>query len=349
MTRIASSTLIRVILGLGMFLLLSSLPAFAQKTDVITIDNGDRVTCEIKTLRQGRVQIKTDYTESYLLEWVHVVSVQSDRTFIAELTSGERVTGSLSRGSEDGRIVVNTPEGPVEFDRNQIVTLMQLEDNWWRRWDGTVDLGASASKANNRTQVNLDLRMNHKTEKTFKLIHAMVDNSNRSDADPISREVFSGMYALQVSPKWDALGLAKYEHNQELGLDHRVTLGAGGGRQIWATPKSEFLLIGGVLGLTEKYRSETNGHESTELFFGAKYALFLFGRHETSLNLDVDIMPGLSEKGRLRGQADLSLRHKLFKDFHVGASLWTTYDSLPRVSDFETWDWGVVTSIGLSF
>ncbi len=333
--------------GLGIFLFLSSLSAFAQKTDVITIDNGDRVTCEIKELKQGRVRIKTDYTETYLLEWLHVVSVQSDRTFMLLLTSGEWVSGALSPGSEDEKIIVNTDQGPVEYHRDQISTMVQFKDNWWKRWDGTVDLGASANKSNNRTQVNLEVRLNHKTERTYKLIHAMVDYSDRDDAKPISRQAFNGMYALQVKPEWYVLGLGRFEHNEELGLDHRVTLGAGVGRQVFTTPKSDFFLMGGVLGLNEKYVSEASGHDATELFFCAKYALYVFGNHETSLNLDIDLMPSLTDKGRLRGQGDLSLRYKLFKDFHVGVSLWSTYDSRPRVKGFEKWDWGLVTSLGL--
>ena len=35
-------------------------PALAQKTDLIYLENGDRVTGEIKEMEQGRLRLKTD-------------------------------------------------------------------------------------------------------------------------------------------------------------------------------------------------------------------------------------------------------------------------------------------------
>ncbi len=34
--------------------------AIAQKTDVVVFRNGDRLTCEIRTLQRGLLQVKTD-------------------------------------------------------------------------------------------------------------------------------------------------------------------------------------------------------------------------------------------------------------------------------------------------
>jgi hypothetical protein len=41
-------------------LLLSAAPALAQRTDVVTMANGDRVTCEINTLDRGILEVATD-------------------------------------------------------------------------------------------------------------------------------------------------------------------------------------------------------------------------------------------------------------------------------------------------
>lgn len=55
------------------------LPLFArEKTDVIYLNNGDRVTCEIKGLNSGVLDISVDYvlgTQS--LEWSKVKRLES--------------------------------------------------------------------------------------------------------------------------------------------------------------------------------------------------------------------------------------------------------------------------------
>jgi hypothetical protein len=45
---------------LAAVLLLAAAPALAQRTHVVTMANGDRVTCEINTLDRGILEVATD-------------------------------------------------------------------------------------------------------------------------------------------------------------------------------------------------------------------------------------------------------------------------------------------------
>ncbi len=47
------------LVSLGLLAALAD-PAWAAKTDVVTLVNGDRLTCEIKLLSQGRLEVSTD-------------------------------------------------------------------------------------------------------------------------------------------------------------------------------------------------------------------------------------------------------------------------------------------------
>ena len=51
---------IRTALSRAAVCLLVASPVLAQKTDVIVLFNGDRVTCEIRSYDAGRLQVKTD-------------------------------------------------------------------------------------------------------------------------------------------------------------------------------------------------------------------------------------------------------------------------------------------------
>ena len=68
--------------GLAAFL---AAPAWARpKTDVVVLDNGDRVSCEIKKLQRGKLTISTDASGTITLKWSHVVGLQS--TFLYQRT-----------------------------------------------------------------------------------------------------------------------------------------------------------------------------------------------------------------------------------------------------------------------
>ena len=57
-------------------ILAASSTALAQKTDVILLSNGDRVTCEIRSYSAGRLSVKTDIASDINVKWNKIVSVR---------------------------------------------------------------------------------------------------------------------------------------------------------------------------------------------------------------------------------------------------------------------------------
>src|SRR5687768_5703658 len=69
--------------------------AHAQKTDVVTFANGDRITGEVKLLGRGRLEFSTDDAGTLYLEWDKLVSVVSTRRLEVVTGDGRRFLGSL--------------------------------------------------------------------------------------------------------------------------------------------------------------------------------------------------------------------------------------------------------------
>ena len=65
----------------------------------MVLDNGNRITCEIKSLDRGRLKIGTDALETVTVYWQRVVAVASPRLFEVEVESGSRYFGALEGGS----------------------------------------------------------------------------------------------------------------------------------------------------------------------------------------------------------------------------------------------------------
>ena len=71
--------------------------------------NGDRLTCEIKTLNAGSLDVKLDYVDGTIsVEWSEVERLDSKRLFLVTLDDGTVFSGRLS-------IVETPPDAPVQL------------------------------------------------------------------------------------------------------------------------------------------------------------------------------------------------------------------------------------------
>ena len=79
-------------------ILLAPAPLHAgEKTDVLYMKNGDRMTCEIKSLDAGSLQVSLDYVEGTIsVQWSRVQRLDSRRLFIVTLEDGSVYSGTLS-------------------------------------------------------------------------------------------------------------------------------------------------------------------------------------------------------------------------------------------------------------
>jgi hypothetical protein len=73
--------------------------AHAQKTDVVKLANGDRITGEVKSLTKGQLKFSTDDAGTNYLEWDKVVSLEAARQFDVTISDGRRYFGSLEEGT----------------------------------------------------------------------------------------------------------------------------------------------------------------------------------------------------------------------------------------------------------
>ena len=64
---------ILLVSGLSLFAAQSALASSRVKTDVVYMQNGDKITCEIQSLNQAQLTVKPDYTSSsVVLDWSKV-------------------------------------------------------------------------------------------------------------------------------------------------------------------------------------------------------------------------------------------------------------------------------------
>ena len=88
------------------FVLLISTISYAQKTDVITLLNTDRITGDLKSMRSGLLQLSTDNMGTIYIEWDKVEEIHTDKFFQIELDDGRIYFGSLQPSDKKGMVIL---------------------------------------------------------------------------------------------------------------------------------------------------------------------------------------------------------------------------------------------------
>jgi hypothetical protein len=344
-----------IVLSLILVLIVAT-PAFArEKTDVILLTNGDRVTGEIKQLEHGILRLSTDSLGEVRIEWDDIIQIESDFAFQFERSDGTRVTGIIRKTAEQKSITLESQDQSLAFAHQKIVRIAQIEDSFWQRLQGSMSFGYSFTKASNVAQGNLGFRASHRTEKRSLSLEGSTIITSDQENEGTQRTNLSFIMTGFRPNRWFNTYLIGFESNDELGLDLRSSIGAGFGRYLVQTNISELALMGGLLGTAESLQQDPfvekdpSSQESLEGMFGLEYSRYVYDHPAVDLSARLSAFPSITESGRTRAQLDFSLRWEVITDLFWDMSYYNTYDSDPPSSSKSTSDHGIVTSIGYSF
>ena len=156
------------ILGLVFFF---SAPLFARnKTDVLIMNNGDRMTCEVKGLESGVLYVSFDYIDGTTsVDWSKVKRIESSQLFVVKTEDGIVYTGNLETPETPAgrpvQIRVEALEQESLIDRSEIVSMVATSDRFWERFNGNVSFGVIYAKGNQSTQYSLGSQVNYVRER----------------------------------------------------------------------------------------------------------------------------------------------------------------------------------------
>ncbi len=334
-------------------LLAGSVPALADKTDIVQLRNGDRVTCEIKKLERGQLKVSTDSMGTLYIEWKDVVRVTSKELYVIEKQDGSRLQGTLAEADTDGKLLLRDGNGAGE-DRQvamaSVVWLdpLKLDEQIIKRWDGSVSAGFDATKANNDTSLSASFDARRRAEDFVLNFSGSVYSRSQDGVEDSVRADFNAIYRGLLEDRWFWAALGTFERNDELGIDLRTLGGAGYGRFLVQTGRTLWSVTGGLALVNEQLAGDEDARTSVEALFSADYEFFTYDTPKTTLTTSLTVFPSLTESGRVRSQLDFALRRELITDLFVEISVYDSYDSQPP-DDGEKNDYGIVTSLGYTF
>ena len=330
-------------------LLLAFLPGslHAQKTDVITLDNGDRVTGEMKFLERGRLVFKTASMGTPGVEWAEVVTADTDKRFAIALADGTILFGSLRPGTADSVIIV-TDTASVATATQNVVSFERLKPDFWSALDGKIRAGIAFTQQNAKTDFTLGADVKYVRKSYLTRFDISYRFSRQDDTDDIYNLGANLAHGRQFTGRWFYIGFLDGARNSQLSLDWRGTIGGGLGRFLIQSNRSDLGVWVAPAYAYEQYTGES-GNSTFPLILAADYLLVFKGAHDTDISSRLAVLPIIGGGGRWRLSFTLNFEREIVKNLDLGIGITELYDSQPPSADAEKNDFSFTTYLGWSF
>jgi hypothetical protein len=339
----------------ALLLLVSLLPCspawgYARdKTDIVMLRNGDRLSGDIVSLEFGILTLKTDNMSTLSIEWPAVRSVTSKFGFAIERRNGSKYHGVIATSDDGTELTVTSEAGVIRIPVEEVERISRLSPNFWNRINGALAVGFSYTKSSAIQVGSLNFNANYRSATVDGSLALSANSTQDSSGKNTNRILLtSGVQFLQQSRNfWGLLG--SLEHDQALGIDARLTGGAALGRRFVQSSFTELTGIAGLVATEEWIVDNPSSKTSLELVFGGSWQVFKFIEPKTRLDFGLYVFPSLTENGRYRSTGNLALTHKFPHDVTLGLTGYLSYDNQPPDPTAEKSDYGVTLNVGWSF
>jgi len=321
-----------------------------DKTDIVMLRNGDRLSGDIVSLEFGILTLKTDNMSTLSIEWPAVRSVTSKFGFAVERRNGSRYHGVITTSADGTELVVQGEEGTAQIPLEEVERISRISPRFWDRINGALAVGFSYTKSSAIQVGSVNFNANYRSTTVDSNLAFSANTTKDSSGKTTNRALLtSGVRFLQQNSRnfWGLLG--SLERDQALGVDARLVGGAALGRRFVQAPYTELTGIAGMVVTQEWIVDNPTSKTSVELVLGGSWQVFKFIEPKTRLDLGLYVFPSLTESGRYRSTGNLALTHKFPHDITLGLTGYLSYDNQPPDPTAEKSDYGMTLNVGWSF
>lgn len=327
-----------------------------ENTDVILMKNGDRITCEIKGLSSNTLYVSIPYALGTIsVDWSKVDHIESKQLFMAKTQDGTVYTGRLSTPKTVGERPIEieiqeAPENTVTLERKKIVEVKETANNFWQRLNGQISTGFTYSKGNQSAQYNLNSDVIYPAERwSAGVAYSSNFISDTGSSNSHRNQVTLSGQRLLPWKNWYYMGLADFLQSSVQGIQLQSVFGGGIGRNIKNTGATTFTVYGGFAWQNIDYQQgivATPSQRVTSSLIGTSLKLYRFDR--TTLTLSANLLPAVSQPGRVHWSLTSSYYVKIWGKLNWNFTFYDTFDNRPPPG-FAGSDYGTSSGISLTF
>jgi hypothetical protein len=343
---------------LGLSLCVAGPLAAGEKTDVLYMKNGDRMTCEIKSLSAGSLYVSLEYVDGTIsVDWKKVLRLESKRLFIVRTEDGLVYTGSLAIVDtvidSKPQVLVSLTDlsgNRVEIDKTDIVTIGKTSGSFWKRFVVDISSGIIYAKGNQTTQYNIASTIQYPKERWGVTATFNSNLSSSSGTTASTRNQF-GLTAFHLL-RWKnyfAGAAAALLQSTEQGISLQSGVSGGIGYYLKNTEHVRLSVLGGVAYQATAYDQSASSTENQDVLtalVAANLSVVTFSK--TNLSIQANVLPALSEPGRFYFNTNATYFLKLFSNLTFNISMYGNVDTRPPAG-LSGSDYGFSSGLGWTF
>ena len=300
------------------------------EADIFFLNNGDRLTGQVKSLAGDKLVVNIAYAGEISVDWSVVESFSSTENLQVALESGELVTGTLKLTDTDG-LQVTTQTETLAFNRGHIIEFgpipqpeaYGLLDNW----HGGLNMGMSLSKGNTDVS-NLSFAADPSRETSRDRISLFFSTLRSQEDGETTGNLYklSGRYDRFLTDNLFAYGEGIFDKDEKADLDYRFREGGGLGYRFKKGDHSDISVRGGFSALQEKFGSldrENAGLGNVAVELRSAWLA------PVALTAGTTYSPFLSGDGHYFLEGLVGIRLPLFGSLNFGLDFVDNYDSSP--------------------
>jgi len=330
------------------WILAASSSALAQRTDVIVLFNGDRVTCEIRSYSAGRLSVKTDIASDISVKWNRIVSITSSKQFEIETADGFVHYGTLAPSDPPGKLRVVSEAETEDLDFLSVVRISPMFESFWRRWQGSVNLGFNYTQANDYVQFTFSGDADFRRPSFELAVSLSVFFTSQANVPSNQRASFLTQYEKFLADRWLVIGFGGIDRNIQLGLDWRYSLGGAYGRDLVNTNQTRLTTAAGLVGMHEE---PVTGSSTNDLaaIVAAQFSHFTYDFPKVTFGASLSVIPYLTQSGRVRVSFNASAKREIARDFYLTLTIFDDFDNRDPSTGQPKNDWGPTLALGYTF
>ncbi|NOR19557.1 MAG: DUF481 domain-containing protein [Xanthomonadales bacterium] len=331
-----------------------STAGLADKTDVIIMENGDRISGEVKGLVGGQLELKTDYMGTVFIDWEDIQELVSDNGQQIELGDGNRLVGTLDKkkgnaNEKSEMMIVHTDEGQIEIDSANVVRMYPVGGDFWDRMDLSFSLGFNYDKNSAVGKYNFGVDAIYRDPEFITMGRISSEFTTQNETDNTKRNVLNVNHMSWLPNKRYRNYFGSMEQNDQLGIDLRTLVGAGYGWVPISNGHNWFTLGVGLAANVEKPFDNSESDANLEAVGTLRYQYYKRNIPERTLDVYFQVYPSITQWGRVRADFTFDARWELIRDFFIGMELYSSFDGEPAALEGSEIDYGIRTTVGLKF
>lgn len=319
----------------------------AQKTDVLVLRNGDRMTGDLRELSRGIVTFRTDAASTIYVKWTRVVTAWTDKVFEIRLTDGRRYVGSIVPGQTAYRVEIRTARDSVEVPVRAVVELVRIKKTVWQRLDGSVDVGIDYTQQNSKLDLNLSTKIKYDISNSRISLAFDGALSQQDSVSDIKRGNLSALYLRALGAHWFWAGSGAVATNSQLSLEASGSLGTGPGRFLILSNKVTLGAWIGIYYRTERY-TDNSARSTMPLSLMTDFQWFSWSGLTRDVSSRLVIAPVLNDQGRWQISFTANAKRELLSFLYLNLGIKEYFDSRPPTEANKN-DFSFTTSLSWTF